>query len=919
MAEAYHGALTQIHDRLATALVNYVDDIEKQLIEKEVLSKYQAECSRKQENSKLKLQYILKDCILYQLKTNKDTQFQVLMEYMRSASKIDQNLVPLVEYIDSEEKSVPVNPSQQETDDGSLSQQGLGCIESGSSGIGFSPLSASVVAEPKQAVAKAKTELVMSRPLSPHGRVKPAILKLNSVLQKASESNVALCVRFSIVLFTGLPKTERTSVVRLVMKRNHRSSETILIKKKFIPTNTTNNWEEVTISDLYSFINATTKLECTDTKDIWNILILLDIDIPPLTAYGPYILPRALFTCVVDDFCDLKKSFEEYEQHKDDSSLPCFDNLYLCKNVISANCLKESSRSNRLFEKLKVQRGDSYIYTAFIGTYQGKKPTDTATIDNGLIHMLDDINCPSEKDPLSLLHLGNCKLIFSVNNAKKSDEIANRLFLQMDRRLLQQTVYKIPFLWLFLLLEIKQMCNARPFKYISFAEILENIWKQKFNNGDGTELHAALKLFNSIGVILYIESNSTSDGYIFCEWNWLLKALNCFMKRSIPDDIDTTYTAHNLFVYEGILNQRMLSDISPLFEVEMNVLMQLLVHFRLAIPLCRNTAQTTEHFISHRLPIIEKCHEILSKYGDLQLAPLMMTYSSGTLHPSLFCKFAGYLLENKPDDWSKPLESSEKRQYTFGNLITFPVGGGYSVSLCDKVFYLEIQIRKQSDCKNGANVTLRSITAALVKAYSSLKAKKSNIIWGYQCAICKHDHMMILSKECANHAYCSKKKQKFYLTGEWYAAWLYPSLKKAVSGSSSEYASSFPASDDSLVPDSGSLSHSTSESIPSTPHSVQIEAYYSGIRCQFSLSSSSTASFTESISAQSIHHESSSVTTYVPMTTDTIQYTTVPPASAGNYSLKQQTSTCHCETIEFASVHGYSNLIVGTTINTGQL
>ena len=134
MAEAYLKALTQIHDELAIALVSYVDDIEKQLIEKEVLSRYQAECLHKQTNSKLKIQYILKDCIQFQLNKRNDSQFQVLRDFLRTASNSDSNLVPLVVCIDLEEKPVPVKPSHQVTEEDSQSQQ---ATDDGESGIGM--------------------------------------------------------------------------------------------------------------------------------------------------------------------------------------------------------------------------------------------------------------------------------------------------------------------------------------------------------------------------------------------------------------------------------------------------------------------------------------------------------------------------------------------------------------------------------------------------------------------------------------------------------------------------------------------------------------------------------------------------------------------------------------------------------------
>jgi len=79
MAEAYLEALVQIHDRLAEALVSYVDDIEKQLNEKET-SKYQAEFLHKQINSKLKMQYILKDCIQFQLNKKPISGFKRVYE-----------------------------------------------------------------------------------------------------------------------------------------------------------------------------------------------------------------------------------------------------------------------------------------------------------------------------------------------------------------------------------------------------------------------------------------------------------------------------------------------------------------------------------------------------------------------------------------------------------------------------------------------------------------------------------------------------------------------------------------------------------------------------------------------------------------------------------------------------------------------
>ena len=131
MAEMYMEALAQVHDKLVAALSNYVNDIEKQLNEKDVLSKYQAGRLREFTSSKLKIEYILKDCIQFQLSKNKDSQFQVLRDFMRSAANSDQKLVPLVVHLQLEEKSVPLNPSHQVTDNDNQTQQATDDDESG--------------------------------------------------------------------------------------------------------------------------------------------------------------------------------------------------------------------------------------------------------------------------------------------------------------------------------------------------------------------------------------------------------------------------------------------------------------------------------------------------------------------------------------------------------------------------------------------------------------------------------------------------------------------------------------------------------------------------------------------------------------------------------------------------------------------
>ena len=616
---------------------------------------------------------------------------------------------------------------------------------------------------------------------------------MDELLKRILEDSVSLQVRCSVAMFAGLPKSDKTSFSHLLMKGRHRCASdarnyTLFIKKVCATTGKSTDWEETTTSILIdkinSFISLTkaTKEKDMDIKEIWNLLILSEVNVMPCTAYSPYLFPQASLTFVVGKLADLHASFEEYIQCKNESLLPKFDNLHVFKNIISANCLKLKRRCEEdiLFQDLVMEKS-SRIYTAFIGTHENEVSADSV-INVGLKCMVNDINLPNKHEPLPILHVES-KLIHTVNVAEKSDQNANKLHDEMNDLLKKHTVYRIPIYWLLLMLELQQLCIAKDLKYIWFNDVFETLWKSKFNKHNKTELKCALKFFSRLGFGWYFEDSTYSC--VFSNWKWLLQTIEKFMKMAIPE-LGTTYMLYNRSVYDGILTKKIISTISQSFKVETRLLINLLVHLKLAIPLnpCDSNIakEESEYFIPHRLPSI--CNdEILSQYGELQLEPLMLTYSSGTAHPSLFCMFAGYLLQNYEtlsDDWSHPQESDGTEQFTFSNLITFPVGSDYSVTLYDKIFWLEIQIRKRfregTKHKDINCPTLSNITKVLRTAYNFFKREENDLACGFLCSLCKrhsHNHMMMV-KPCRSnkwHAICCKKGRKETLTSDWYTVW----------------------------------------------------------------------------------------------------------------------------------------------------
>ena len=111
-------AIVNFYDQLVPDLANYAEKIQAKLNQNKLLSKYQTTALTKEKNLKSKTEYLLKDCIQFQLKKNEISHFKVLMDFMRTADENEQVLVSLYVKINKfiEDKTVPVIPSHQVSD-----------------------------------------------------------------------------------------------------------------------------------------------------------------------------------------------------------------------------------------------------------------------------------------------------------------------------------------------------------------------------------------------------------------------------------------------------------------------------------------------------------------------------------------------------------------------------------------------------------------------------------------------------------------------------------------------------------------------------------------------------------------------------------------------------------------------------------
>ena len=140
-------------------------------------------------------------------------------------------------------------------------------------------------------------------------------------------------------------------------------------------------------------------------------------------------------------------------------------------------------------------------------------------------------------------------------------------------------------------------------------------------------------------------------------------------------------------------------------------------------------------------------NKILSQYGHLQGEPLLIQFSSGILPRGLFCCLIVQLLQY-PFTESEPHFSQEGNQHAFSNLFTFSLPNAYSMSLLDKLSYLEVQIRHPEKAFDDPvhSEVYNSLIPVLSDVCNHLKFNTERLRFGFLCKCYKYteDHIAIL-------------------------------------------------------------------------------------------------------------------------------------------------------------------------------
>ena len=591
----------------------------------------------------------------------------------------------------------------------------------------------------------------------------------DNVLSPTARKNDIVNVRYSTVLCTGEPKAGKTRFCNLLMNKTTQSPDrgdnhTIFVKKQG-DNHGKAHWTEINFETLINHIDSDgddSVAKYTGTDEILDILILLDINVPPSAIC---LLQPAIVTFVTyklrgeeDDFCSKTHKF--------------------IKEFMSSNCFVKNPRLFELSDE--AEKGS---YTAFIGTIfsdKGKEAFDqeAAMVSKKLCILKGHINCSLRAFPIELWHEETSGGFLHVVDLKNSDdENVSKIKSLLDETLIEENlVRQIPASWVLLGLYVQKMCLEQKIQFVDFKTVLETAWKTKCRQYSEEELKRALQFFHSQGVLFHFSTVEGASDYVFTRCCWIFDQLKDLLFGELMK-FTRTHEAKQLLLKNGILNSKMIKEIEKKSreKIPFKTFINLLQHLKFIAPLKEDES---EYFFPSILQPY-KNNQAFQFYGNVRHSALLITFSSGALHRSIFCFLSAFFI--KRPGWF-PLYYNEQvnEQHTFKDMIAFSVGLKEYVCIMDKTFYLKIQVRTKSEqCNPKLNSNVfEEVKGALEQVCKDLGIPIERCKYGFPCnnERCPSDeHMMIVNNFSEPQALCSKSNEPLKLE-ESHIVWLEVSI-----------------------------------------------------------------------------------------------------------------------------------------------
>ena len=443
-------------------------------------------------------------------------------------------------------------------------------------------------------------------------------------------------------------------------------------------------------------------------KEVLKIITLLDTGGQPQYIH---LLPTInIYPTVTFVVHDLSKSLGDkvlvkYNQPGKQMFQPCklnYSNLDMIKLLMSAaNDSIERSISN-IPKLVTIPGRNKKSYICLVGTHADMVSHQVvAKAESELGTLVNKTHCEA-----AVWQNDKGTVLFSVDNTTSGDEhiedpMANIIRNKIDTLAKQKDIYELPITWVLLELEIQHVCSEKEKPYILFQDCV-TLARESGLMTEEEEVKSVLLYYHLLGILIYFDEVSDLRDYVIMDHQWWFTKLSSIIQiafKQVSDD----HKAERKLKYQGLLSKDLLQHVGWEGDIKEELFLSLLIHMRIIAPtfskckeiMSSKQKEIKEYFIPFILPSCNFDQYPIHQYGHLQKKPLLIHFQSGLLPRGMFCSLIVELLQFAPKDWHPHFShvENEEVRHTFSNLISFRLHDGYSLSLLDKVSYLEVQIR----------------------------------------------------------------------------------------------------------------------------------------------------------------------------------------------------------------------------------
>ena len=495
------------------------------------------------------------------------------------------------------------------------------------------------------------------------------------------------------------------------------------------------------------------------SPEVLNIITLLDtggqpeyihllptVNIHPMVNFVVHDLSKSLEDQVLVEYSeDGEHTFKPY--HLKYSN---FDTIRFLMSSINDSLERTQSQVPQL---VTIPGKNNKSYLCCVGTHSDKVDSNTIqNIDGQLTLMVEKLDCKAavwqNKDGGVLFPVDNT----TAGDDTKEDPIANLIRNKIDKLSTDKDIYELPITWMLFELEICQDCANRDKPYISLEDCCSIASQTNLVSGID-EVKNALMYHHLLGVLLYYPDVPGLCNYIILDHQWLFDRISTIVCFTLRDSSTSNMFATSNLKYNGILTNELIQEMDWKEELKEEYFIALLIEMKIVAPINRKDCNGQDYFIPYVLPTcnIKSCADFFSQYGYIQGEPLLIQFASNLLPRGFFCCISVEILQKLPKGWNHLIDQKDVR-HTYSNLITFRLHGGYSLSLMDKLSYLEVQLRHEEKNRyqqHPIHVDVLSILAsALIIVCKQLTFNHERLQYGFHCQCKKYDdeHIAVLPR-----------------------------------------------------------------------------------------------------------------------------------------------------------------------------